>query len=76
MENFYSFDYKFQNRVFTSIYDKQAKLICVLINWIHEKQFNKDVLNKFDEFEIYNVNNELNLKVADFITNYCYYEEN
>lgn len=74
MENFNYFDYKFQNKIFTSIYDKNSKLICVLIDWIHEKQFNIDVLNKFEEFEVYSHDLQLNLKVADFITNYEFYD--
>ena len=58
---------------FTIFSDKNCKLFAILRNWVYEKQFNIDFLNKFDDFQLH-INWELNTNLYDFIINYPYYE--
>jgi hypothetical protein len=60
---------KFNKRIFTTIF-AGWDLIWILVDWFLDKDFQKALLNKFDDFEIYNYKWELNIKQADFITKY------
>lgn len=65
--NFHSFNYDYKNKVITVIYDLHSTLCLVLVDWVYNYKFLDELLKKFDEFDIYDVNLELNIKIADWL---------
>ena len=61
-------------KTYTAVYDTDYKIICVLIDWKYNKYFNQDFFNNFCDLELYS-NWKLNIRQADFITNYKSYEK-
>lgn len=55
--------------------DEKWVIFWVLINWVYEKQFNKEFLHLFDSWDLY-IWWKLNTKLASFLTNFEDYEKN
>lgn len=58
---------------FTVIFDNKSVLCLILVNWEFNYKFNKAFLEKFDDFELYDINWKLNIKIAEWITNNLHY---
>ena len=50
----------------TILIDEKFTIFATLVNWVFEKQFNIDFLNKFNEFNI--------LKIKEFVENYEFFK--
>ena len=62
-------------KTYSAIHDIDYNIICILIDWKYNKNFNQDFFNNFSDFELYSHTWELNIKQAEFINNYKSYEK-